>query len=438
MKSKLPKVLHQIGGRPMLSHVLELAQACKATALSVVLGPDMESVRAQVASDASEARVFVQTAQNGTADAVLAAREALAGVKGAVLVLYADTPLLERNSIEKMLLALKEGAGAVVLGFEPADPTGYGRLLTDDDGSIRAIREEKDATDEERQVGLCNSGVMAFNVADFLGVLDRIDNNNAKREFYLTDAIEIIGGDGGRTAYVVGDEREVLGVNSREQLAVAEAIWQGQRRINVMRDGVTMIAPETVWLAYDTKFGQDVVIEPNVFIGPGVTIEDDVVIRANSHLVGIDRKSKAGVRVGRGASVGPFARLRPGAVIGEAAHIGNFVEIKAAQLEFGAKVSHLTYVGDASIGTEANIGAGTIFCNYDGFNKARSEIGAGVFVGSNSALVAPVKIGDGAYVAAGSVITKDVSADSLAIERAEQVEHQDWAVKYRKVMQRNK
>ena len=438
MKSKLPKVLHRIGGCPMLSHVLALAQDCRADSISVVVGPEMDEVATQVARDAPEARIFIQSEQKGTADAVLAARDALVGRTGPVVVLYADTPLIEAQTISRMVSVLKKKEGIVVLGFEPDDPTGYGRLICNANGDIEAIREEKDASDSERQIRLCNSGVLAFDVLDLVHVLDRISDDNAKKEFYLTDAVHIVRSDGGQAAYVTGTASEVLGVNSREQLAVAEAIWQRRVRRQFMDSGVTMIAPETVWLSYDTQIGRDVTIEPNVVFGPGVVIEDDVEIRANSHLVGIDKKSSAGVRVACGSVIGPYARLRPGAVVGKGAHVGNFVEIKSAELSDGAKVNHLTYVGDALVGEGSNIGAGTIFCNYDGFNKARSELGAGVFIGSNSALVAPVKIGDGAYVAAGSVITKDVEPDSLAIERSEQVEHKDWAMKYRTVMERQK
>ena len=439
MKSKLAKVLHPVGGLPMLSHVLALEKTCGASSLSVVIGTDMDDVRAQVEMDAPHASVFVQSEQKGTADAVLAAREALGNSAGPVLVLYADTPLIKKETLMRMLARFENrDTGIVVLGFKPEDPTGYGRLLCDGDGNVSAIREEKDANDEERRLRLCNSGVMAFQVPDLVSVLERIEDNNAKKEFYLTDAVAIVRQDGRKVVSIVGEEAEVLGVNSREQLAVAEAIWQDRQRSRFMQSGVTMIAPDTVWLSFDTEIGNDVTIEPNVYFGPGVVVEDDVLIRAHSHLVGVDKKSSAGVRVQRGAEIGPYVRLRPGAAVGESAHVGNFVEIKAAELKTGAKVNHLTYVGDAKIGENSNIGAGTIFCNYDGFNKARSELGADVFVGSNSALVAPVKIGDGAYVAAGSVITKDVESDSLAIERAEQVEHKEWAIKYRAVMQKEK
>ncbi|KUO54942.1 MAG: bifunctional N-acetylglucosamine-1-phosphate uridyltransferase/glucosamine-1-phosphate acetyltransferase [Alphaproteobacteria bacterium BRH_c36] len=431
MKSAQPKVLHAVAGRSMLGHVLALSADLGAEGIAVVVGPDMEDVGAEVRAWAPDAKICEQRQQRGTADAVLAARETIAAHSGDVLVLYADTPLTRRASLEAMRRQLDKGAGVCVLGFVAADPTGYGRLLTDSDGALLAIREHKDASQEELGVRLCNSGVIGFRVGDLAGLLERIGNENAKGEFYLTDAVEIARGDGLSTSVVTCEEDEVLGVNSRDQLAAAEAIWQQRARAEAMAEGVTMVAPETVWLAYDTAFGRDVVVEPNVFFGPGVTIEDDVHIRANCYLEGIDGKSRAGLRIAAGAKVGPFARLRPGTAIGRDVHIGNFVEVKNATMEDGSKANHLSYVGDARVGAGANIGAGTIFCNYDGFNKNLCDVGAGVFIGSNSALVAPVKIGEGAYVAAGSTITRDVAPDSLAIARAAQTEKPQWAAHYR-------
>jgi bifunctional UDP-N-acetylglucosamine pyrophosphorylase/glucosamine-1-phosphate N-acetyltransferase len=347
-----------------------------------------------------------------------------------VLVLYSDTPLLATATLEQLRARLDAGAGIAVLGFDSADPTGYGRLLTEDGGWLRAIREDKDASADERRVRLCNSGVMAFRLDDLVGVLSRIGNANAKKEFYLTDAVEIARAGGSRAAVVVCSEEEVLGVNSRDQLAGAEAIFQKRARLAVMREGATLIAPDTVWLSYDTKIGRDVVIEPNVFFGPGVTVEDGAEIKANCHI------EKA--RIGQGARVGPFARLRPGADLGSDVHVGNFVEVKNVTLGAGAKANHLSYLGDGSVGAGANIGAGTIFCNYDGFGKHRTEIGAGAFVGSNTALVAPVKVGDGAYIGSGSVITKNVAADALALERSTQEERPGWAAKFRAMMLKRK
>jgi bifunctional UDP-N-acetylglucosamine pyrophosphorylase/glucosamine-1-phosphate N-acetyltransferase len=430
MKSALPKVLHKIAGRSMLGHVLAVAQQAGADALSVVVGPGMDVVRKEALAQAPNASVYVQNVQQGTADAVLAARDALATHSGDVLVLYADTPLLPASTLEALRAKLDAGAGIAVLGFEAADPAGYGRLLTDKDGWLTAIREHKDASEAERAVRLCNSGVMAFRLDDVLGVLTRIGNSNAKGEYYLTDAVEIARAAGARAAVVTCAEDDVLGVNSRDQLAVAEGIFQKRARLAAMRDGATLIAPDTVWLSYDTKIGRDVVIEPNVFFGPGVTVDDGAEIKANCHF------EKA--HIGANARIGPFARLRPGAELGPDVHVGNFVEVKNVTLGAGAKANHLSYLGDGSVGAGANIGAGTIFCNYDGFNKNRTEIGAGAFVGSNSSLVAPVKIGDGAYIGSGSVITKNVAPDALALERSTQDERPGWAAKFRTMMSKRK
>lgn len=430
MKSALPKVLHAVAGRSMLGHVLALAQSGGGNQLAVVIGPDMDNVRAATLAVAPDANVFVQEAQRGTGDAVLAAREAIAAHTGNVIVLYADTPLIEAETIARLLAALEAGAGVAVLGFEAVDPTGYGRLITDARGQLSAIREDKDASEAERAIRLCNSGVMAFRTDGLLDRLGRIGNDNAKGEFYLTDFVELARADGLSAVAVTCSEDEVLGVNARDQLAAAEAIFQWRARRKVMADGATLISPETVWFSYDTQVGRDVIIEPNVFFGPGVTIEDGAEIKANSCL--------EGAHVGKGGRIGPFARLRPGAKLGANVHIGNFVELKAMEMGDGAKANHLAYLGDGSVGPGANIGAGTIFCNYDGFFKHKTEVGAGAFVGSNSSLVAPVKIGDGAYIGSGSVITKNVAADALALERSTQDERPGWAAKFRQMMQRRK
>ena len=430
MKSAVPKVLHKVGGRSMLGHVLALAQGIGADALSVVVGPGMDTVRAEALKHAPDAKVYVQEQQRGTADAVLAARDALKGHNGDVVVLYADTPLLTADALERLRARLDDGAGICVLGFDSADPLGYGRLLIDGTGFLSAIREEKDASPAERAVRLCNSGVMAFRLPDLLGVLSRIGNANAKGEYYLTDAVEVARAAGTRAAVVTCAEEDVLGVNSRDQLAVAESIFQRRARLEVMREGATLIAPETVWLSYDTKIGRDVVIQPNVFFGPGVTVDDEAEILANCHF---ER-----AHIGKGARVGPFARLRPGADLGERAHVGNFVEVKNSKLGTGAKANHLSYIGDGDVGAAANIGAGTIFCNYDGFNKHRTEVGEGAFVGSNTSLVAPVKIGEGAYIGSGSVITKNVAPGALALERSAQEERPGWAAKFRTMMAKRK
>ncbi len=429
MQSVVPKVLHKIGGRSMLAHVLCVAQELGAQSLAVVIGPDMEAVRAETLELMPSAHVCVQPQRKGTADAVLAARETLAKHQGDVLVLYADTPLLTLPTLQSVRARLDDGAGVAVLGFQARDPTGYGRLLTDGPW-LKAIREEKDASADERRLTLCSSGVMAFRLDDLAGVLGRIGNNNAKGECYLTDVIEVAGRDGTRAAVVVCPEDEVMGVNSREQLADAEAIFQKRARLKAMRGGATLVAPETVWLSWDTRIGRDVVVEPNVFLGPGVVIEDGAEIKANTYM--------EHSRIGPGARVGPFARLRPGADVGPSARVGNFVELKNVRLREGAKANHLSYLGDGDVGAGANIGAGTIFCNYDGFLKHRTWIGDKVFVGSNSSLVAPVKIGDGAYIGSGSVITKNVAADALALSRVEQAERPGWAAKFRTMMSRRK
>jgi bifunctional UDP-N-acetylglucosamine pyrophosphorylase/glucosamine-1-phosphate N-acetyltransferase len=341
-----------------------------------------------------------------------------------VLILYGDTPLLRAETLSSVARTLQDGADLVVIGFETPNPTGYGRLLLDGDGRLIGIREEKDASPEERALTLCNSGIMGFSSSKVLAdLLGRIGNDNAKSEFYLTDAVALAHADGLDARIVLGQASEVLGVNSRAELAQAEAVLQRRLRAAVMANGATLIAPKTVFLSHDTRIGKDVLIEPNVIIGPGVTIDDDVTIKGFCHI--------EGASIGKGAIVGPFARLRPGARIAPGAHVGNFVEIKQADIGEGAKVNHLTYIGDASVGANANIGAGTITCNYDGFAKHRTEIGAGAFVGSNTSLVAPVKVGEGAYIGSGSVISKDVAPGALALTRAPQEERAGWAARAR-------
>jgi bifunctional UDP-N-acetylglucosamine pyrophosphorylase / glucosamine-1-phosphate N-acetyltransferase len=431
MRSDMPKVLHRIAGRSMLGHALDCVGALAPNRQAVVVGPGMEDVAAEARGAGANIETYIQADQRGTADAVLAAATALKEHQGDVMVLFADTPLLRAETLVRMRALLEGGAGVAVLGFEAADPTGYGRLLTGGDGALVAIREHVDASEDERRVRLCNAGVMAFRVPDLAALLGQIGDGNAKGELYLTDAVGLARAAGHTVRVVVCSEEEVLGINSRDQLAAAEAIWQRRRRLEVMRDGATLVAPETVWLSYDTVIGRDVTIEPNVVIGPGVVVEDRVTIRANCHIVGHHGKDRAGLRIRAGALVGPFARLRPGADIGPDVHIGNFVEVKNVVMEAGAKANHLAYIGDGRVGAGANIGAGTIFCNYDGFEKHDTEVGAGAFIGSNSALVAPVKIGDGAYVGSGSVITKDVPADALAVARAPQETREGWAAKYR-------
>lgn len=424
MKSDLPKVLHAVGGRSMLAHVLDLAKAAQADRIVTILAPGMDTVRQAAHAIVPEAEVFIQENQLGTADAVKAASEAIAAHTGDVIVLYADTPLIEPATIARLREALDEGAGVAVLGFEAADPTGYGRLLTDSAGTLLAIREHKDASAAERAITLCNAGLMGLSGDVALEILDAITDDNAKREFYLTDAVAIARSKGLVTvARETSDHTEVLGVNTQTELAQAEAILQQRLRQAALDAGVTMVAPETVFLSADTKLARDVKIEPYVVFGPGVTVEEGVIIRSFCHF------EQAVIR--KGATVGPYARLRPGADIGPDAHIGNFVEVKAAAVETGAKVNHLTYIGNARIGERANIGAGTITCNYDGVGKYLTDIGKGAFIGSNSSLVAPVKIGDGAYVGSGSVITKEVPAEGLAVARGRQLVKEGWAKSWR-------
>ncbi len=421
MKSSLPKVLHPLAGLPLVAHVINAAAAAGASSCSVVVPPDsggFEKLHTPI-----DTRFFEQRDRLGTAHAVLMARPALEDVAGPIVILYGDTPLVSPESIRKLAAAVKDGAGMAVMGFHAKNPKGYGRLITTEAAELLAIREEKDATPEERQLSLCNSGIMAFRGHIILPLLDRIDNKNKAAEYYLTDAVEIARAKGYRVACEFIEEDEVRGVNTRAQLSEAEALLQARLRLRAMDGGATLIAPDTVTFSHDTVIGQDVVIEPNVFFGPGVVIEDGVTIKGFSHI--------EGARIERGAIVGPFARLRPGTRLGRNVKIGNFVELKAADIEAGAKVNHLSYVGDAKVGADANIGAGTITCNYDGFRKHKTEIGAGAFIGSNSSLVAPVRIGEGAYVGSGSVISKDVPAQALALTRAPQTHREDWARRMR-------
>ena len=422
MRSALPKVLHAIAGRSLLSHVLRAVAETKVTAAAVVVGPNQEAVAAEAESALPGAQCFVQRERRGTAHAVLAARPALERKADDVLIVYGDTPLIRAAILSKLRAPLAAGAAVVVLGFRPANPSGYGRLVVDGDKLI-AIREEADASETEKAIGLCNGGIMALAGAHALTILDRIGDNNRKREFYLTDAVEIARSMELDAAVVKAEEDDVRGINTKAQLAEAEAVLQQRLRKAALEAGVTMVAPETVFLSADTTFGKDVVIEPYVVFGEKVTVEDGAVIHAFSHL--------AGAHVGKKCSVGPFARLRPGTRLGEGARIGNFVEIKEAVIAAGAKANHLSYIGDASVGANANIGAGTITCNYDGTAKHHTTIGQDAFIGSNTALVAPVEIGDGAYVGSGSVITGNVPADALALGRARQVVKENWAARLR-------
>ncbi|MCF8479804.1 MAG: bifunctional UDP-N-acetylglucosamine diphosphorylase/glucosamine-1-phosphate N-acetyltransferase GlmU [Rhodospirillum sp.] len=428
MKSDLPKVLHPVAGRPMVAHVTATLAALEGglERLVVVIGPDMEAVAKAVAPHPTA----IQAKRLGTGHAVLQAREVLMdSAADTVLVVYGDTPLITGETLSRMIAARKgnEDPAVVVLGFRPADPSGYGRLVTGADG-LDAIIEHKDATEAQRAIGLCNAGVMAIDAKRLFPLLERVGKDNAKGEYYLTDIIALARAEGRACVVVEGAEEEMLGVNSRLELAEAERICQDRLRREAMENGATLVAPETVFFSVDTVLGRDVTVGPFVTFGPGVTIGDRVEIKGFCHF--------EGATVGPGVTLGPYARLRPGADVQEGAHIGNFVEIKKATVEPGAKVNHLTYIGDARVGAKANIGAGTITCNYDGFGKYHTDIGAGAFIGSNTALVAPVTVGDGAIVGAGSTIVRDVPADALAITRADQTCREGWAVKFRQRMAR--
>jgi bifunctional UDP-N-acetylglucosamine pyrophosphorylase/glucosamine-1-phosphate N-acetyltransferase len=422
MRSATPKALHRIGGRTLLAHVLTAAKQAGGGDIAVVVGPDHDAVAQETRALAPKAGIFEQTQRRGTAHAVLAARKAIARGADDVLVMFADTPLVRAATLSGLRSALRRGAAVAVLGFRPADPAGYGRLLTRGE-ELLAIREDRDATPDERKIALCNGGLMALSGKTALAILGRIGNANSKGEFYLTDAVAIAHDMGLKAVAIETGEDDMRGINTKAQLAETEAVLQKRLRAAALDAGVTMIAPDTVFLSADTKFGKDVTIEPNVVFGPGVTVADGATIRAFSHL--------EGAHVGKGARVGPFARLRPGADLGADVHIGNFVEVKEAKIEAGAKANHLAYIGDARVGAGANIGAGTITCNYDGVAKHHTDIGKGAFIGSNSSLVAPVKIGDGAYVGSGSVVTKNVPADALAIARGEQTIKAGWAKRLR-------
>ena len=416
MASRIPKVLHRIGGRTMLAHVLDVVRGAGAGRIAVIVGPDREDTAAEIHRLVPSAEVFVQSERRGTAHAVLAARAAVEK-GGDLLVVFADTPLLSAETLRSLADALNDAAVAV-LGFRPADPAGYGRLIVKN-GELVAIREEREASADEKKINLCNAGAMALSGTHALELLDRIKDDNAKNEFYLTDAVALARGQKLRVVVREASEEEVMGVNDKGQLAEAEAALQKRLREAAMKAGAQLVAPETVHLAADTKLARDVVVEPYVVFGPGVVVEEGAIIRSFSHL--------EGAIVGAGASVGPYARLRSGTKLGAGVRIGNFVETKAAEFGDQAKANHLSYVGDTSVGAGANIGAGTITCNYDGFGKHRTEIGKGAFIGSNSALVAPVKVGAGAYIASGSVITGNVPDDALGVGRARQVNKDGWA-----------
>ncbi len=422
MRSELPKVLHPVAGLPMLCHVLRAAMAAGGKAHCVITGPQSADVEKVALSMSADISIYHQHERMGTAHAVLAARKALEAGDDDVLVLFGDTPLIRPETLKRMRRGLELGAEVAVLGFHTEDPTGYGRLI-EKDGSLLAIREHREASPKELAIRFCNGGIMAFAGRQALAMLDRISNDNSKKEYYLTDLIEIARADGRKVVAMEASEEELLGVNNRVELARAEAIWQVRRRDELMMAGVTMLAPESVHLSHDTAIGVDSVIEPFVVFGPDVAIGGKANIRAFSHL--------EGCRIAAGAAVGPYARIRPGTTLAAGSKVGNFVELKNAEVGEGAKINHLSYVGDARVGAKANIGAGVITCNYDGFAKHRTDIGEGAFIGSNSALVAPVTIGDRAYIATGSVVTEDVPDDALAIARGRQVNKPGHAAKLR-------
>lgn len=412
MRSTQPKVLHRVGGLPMVGHVVRAALGAGSSQVAVVVGPGHNSVREVVARMAPEVAFFEQVERKGTAHAASMGRELFQDADGYVAVIYADHPTLKARNFEGVIARLDAGMDAAILGFEPADPSGWGRFITEGE-QLLAIREHKDATDAERQIGLCNACILAFRASVFRELIDKVENNNAQGEYYLTDLVELANAAGYKVGYAIAPEADVLPVNDRAQLARAEAVFQEVRRADFMAAGVTLQDPQTVYFSWDTEIAPDVVIEPSVVFGPGVKVAAGAIIHSFSHI--------EGASIGPGASVGPFARLRPGAELADDAKVGNFVEIKQAHIGAGAKVSHLTYVGDAEIGAGANIGAGTVTVNYDGVNKHRTVVGERAFIGSNSSLVAPVTVGAGAFVTAGSVITEDVEADAAAFGRARQV-----------------
>ena len=428
MKSDLHKVLHPIAGRPMLMHLMASVDALSPVKKVVVVGSGKDQLAAALAGSADLA---VQEPQLGTGHAVQMAEGALAGFDGDILILYGDVPFVPTATMQAMIARLNadDTPAVVVLAFDTPDPTGYGRVIVEG-GRIAKMVEEKDASAAERACTLCNSGLMAVKARDLFALLARVTDDNAQKEFYLTDIVNIANGDGHLCVVVTTDAFDVAGINSRAQLAQMEGAWQARRRVQAMDDGATLIAPETVWFAHDTVIGRDVLIEPNVFFGPGVTIADQVTIRANCHI--------EGAQIASGCEVGPFARLRPGTVLDEGAKIGNFVEVKKTHLGKGAKANHLTYLGDAEVGAGANIGAGTITCNYDGYFKYQTVIGAGAFIGSNSALIAPVKIGAGAIVGAGSAVSRDVADGELRMVRAEQLVKPGWADRFHEAMRKKK
>ncbi len=427
MKSKTSKVLHKVGGKPMLNWVADLARDVGVEKLVCVVGEANQDVRK--AAEALGMEIAVQEPQLGTGHAVLAAKDNFKDFDGVVTILYADNPLIRAETAEQVYTLLEQGADLAVLGFESEDPTPWGRLVMDGD-ELTAIVEAKDASEAQKKITFCNSGVISASSADMFSALARVTNDNAKGEYYLTDVVEILRKDGRKTVAASADEKEVFGVNSRSDLATIEQYFQTRMRNHFLENGVTLRDPETTYFSHDTEIAGDADIGANVVFGPGVSIAEDAVVHPFSHL--------EGASIGKGAVIGPFARLRPGTELGDNTKIGNFVETKKARLDTGSKVNHLSYVGDAEIGKNVNIGAGTITCNYDGYFKHKTTIGDGAFVGTHSSLVAPITIGKGAFLGSGGVITKDVPDDALALARADQSNKDGWAKRYHAAMQKKK
>ncbi len=427
MKSSRSKVLHHVGGRSMLEWVTELARSAGAEKIVCVVGESNADVRAEAENLGLD--IAVQEPQLGTAHAVSSAKSALKGFKGNLAILYADTPFVTKQTLNRVYKSLETDTDVTVLGFEPEEPGSYGRLITDK-GDLTAIVEAREATPEELAVRLCNSGVVAASVKNMFSALERVDNNNLKGEYYLTDIVKILRSDGKKAKAIIADTEEVMGVNSRVDLAVAEMAFQTRMREAMLINGVTLRDPDTIYFSYDTVIAQDAEIGANVVFGLGVKIAKHAVIHPFCHL--------EGTKIGEAAQIGPFARLRPGTEMGAGSKAGNFVETKKAKIGKDSKINHLSYIGDAIVGVGANIGAGTITCNYDGYFKHQTVVGDGAFIGSNSSLVAPVKIGKGAYLGSGGVVTKDVPADALAVARAEQVNKSGWAKRYNAAQRKRK
>lgn len=425
MKSDMPKVMHNLGGMPIINHIIGSCRDAGVDDNFVVIAPNMDDVAKAV----SPFKTVVQKTQNGTGDAVMAAREALKGFTGSVLILAGDVPFIRPETLTNLINASQE-TGLAVLGFEAANPSGYGRLVTKYKDTVSAIVEDRDCTPDQKKITLCNAGHFCVDGARLFEWLDAINNENAQNEYYLTDIVSVAAKDNAACKLVVADEDEVMGINSRAQLAQAENVLQKRLRTQAMENGVTMIDPDSVYLAADTNLSADVIIEPNVFFGAGVSVGKGTIIHAFSHI--------ESASIGENAEIGPFARIRPKSKIGDGATVGNFVEVNRSELKPGSKSKHMSYLGDAVIGEKSNIGAGTVFANYDGYNKLQTTLGQGVFIGSNSTIVAPITIGDGAYVAAGGTITMDIAPDALAIARNRPVIRDGWAAEHRKKMKDKK